>query len=327
MAKKPTGADAEKVADLEKQFAAIKKMPHYFAMQLGKNGVVFMSHKRWAPEVLERKLRKAGGSAKGAKGVATMSGKLLELQCDDLTAAPTTMDKKAKMEWKELGLPIRVSLVPMTDEARAEMEGAETDGEEENTEATEGAEAPETATEEAGAGGGGGGDAAGEAEGSGGESADGSDGGGDGEEQAAAAPQEDLVTSLQTEYDELKPKIEASAESENKGFAKKVAGLNTMFEAQIDGNAKKARAVLGLLQTTLQAGIDAGDLNLVAMEEEEPTAATGGDGPGEEEEDLQMSTGEAGAEAPDPAVLEARRSRIADLERSVDDLLAQFAAG
>ena len=268
MAKKPSAAELKAQGDeLAKQFAEVRKAKHFFSLQIGKEGLILKTHRRKLPEVLWRMGKKEGASNKGAKGVATMSGKVMELQCDDLDTVPSTLPKLAKAYFAERNQPARITLVQLEDEIEGEGEGDEgEEGAEENEEATA------AGGEEAQEGGGGGGQ------------------------------QEDLQASLQAEYDELKPKIEACADSANKGFAKKIAGLNTMFETQISDNAKKARAVLGLLQTTIQAGIDAGDLQEDAGE------------------------GGAGEAAADPAKAAERQSRLADLEKGIDELLAQLAA-
>lgn len=294
MAKKPSPADLKAKGEaLAVQFAAVRKAQHFFSLQIGKSGLILKTHRRRPPEVLWRQGKKEGGGNKGAKGVANMSGKVMELQCDDLGSVPSTLVKMAKAEWAEAGQPARINLVEMSAEALAEIEGAGGDEEGENTEATEtstedtGA-TQETATSEAADGGGGGEEPS-------------ADGGQEAAaEDTAQSPEEDLLTSLRREYDELQTKIVAAGDSANKGFAKKVSGLNTMFESQIEGNTKKARAVLGLLQTTIQTGLDAGD-----MAE-----------PAEQNAPVDMA-----------AAAESRRGRMADLEKSVDDLLAQFAAG
>lgn len=265
MAKKPSAAELKTQGDeLAKQFAEVRKAQHFFSLQIGKEGLILKTSKRKPAETLWRMGKKEGGSNKGAKGIATMSGKLLELQCDDLGSVPSTLPKLAKAYFAERNQPARISLVEM----QGEPEG----------EAAEGEDADEN-------------DEAATASGGGGE---------EGQEGGAGA--EDLQTSLQNEYDALKPKIEACGASANKGFAKKVAGLNGMFESQISDNPKKARAVLGLLQSTIQAGIDAGDLD--------------------------ENAGEGGATAggADPAQAAARQAKLADLEKGVDELLAQFAA-
>ena len=279
MAKKPSAADLKAQGDaLAAQFAEIRKAQHNFALLIAKDGLILETHRRHPGETLWRRGKKAGGGNKGAKGICTMSGKVIEFQCDDLGSVPSTLGKLFKAYCKERGQPVRGNFVEMTGEPETDDEEAQAEEGQETQASSDGMEEEEEVQASAGGGGEGGDTSPSE--------------GGGGNEQ-------DLVTSLQREYEELTPKIEASENSDNKGFAKKVGGLKTMFESQIEGNAKKARAVLGLLQTTIQAGLDAGDIT-------EEAAEAGG---------------------ADPAVLAERRNRIAELERGVDELLAQFAAG
>ena len=284
MAKKPSAAELKQQGtELAAQFAEMRKAQHNFALLIAKDGLILKTHRRQPGETLWRKGKKEGGSNKGAKGICTMSGKVIEFQCDDLGSVPSTLAKIFKTYCKERGQPVRGNFVEMTGEPETDEDAADAENEEMETSGGGGGGQMEEEDMQMSAGGG---DTSASENGEGG-------GGGN---------TEDLKTSLQREYEEILPNVEAATESENKGFAKKMGGLKTMFETQIEENPKKARAVLGLLQTTMQAGLDAGDFVM--------SAAGGGDAGG-----------------PDPAVVAERRNRIAELERGVDELLAQFAAG
>ena len=298
MAKKPSAAELnQQGTELAAQFAEMRKAQHNFALLISKDGLILKTHRRQPAETLWRKAKKEGGSNKGAKGICTMSGKVIEFQCDDVGSVPSTLAKLFKAYCAERNQPARGNFVEMTGEPEVDEEGADGENEEMETAVGGGVEEEEEIQMSSG----GGGSPASENEESGGGS-----GGSENAEESAraggAANADDLKTSLQREYEEITPKIEAAGESENKGFARKVGGLKTMFETQIEENPKKARAVLGLLQTTLQTGLDAGDFTVDA-------------------------SGGGASEGPDPAVLAERRNRIAELERGVDELLAQFAAG
>lgn len=291
MAKKPSPAELKKEGEeLGKKFAEMRKTEHNFAMQIGKEGLVFQADKRKPPEALWRIAKKEGGSSKGAMGVATMSGKIIELDCVDPDGVPTNLAKLAKVYFKERGQPARIVIKGQPDEDADEDDADEGDA----------------VADEGGAGGG---DAPAGAE-TQAETAE-----APAEEDAAPAAAADKT--LLEEFEELKPDIEACMASGNAGLAKKVGGLNTMFTAQVETNPKKAVAIFGLLKTTLDTAREAGDFVIAVpggSVEGDPASAlpTGGDGAGD------------APQSDDPAVAE-RRNKIADLERGVDELLAEFA--
>ncbi len=272
MAKKPSPAELKKQGEeLKKTFGAMRKVQHQFALQIGKEGIVFVADKKKPAAALWRAAKKDGGSSKGAMGTVTMKGKVMELDCEDPGAVPAGLARKAKVYFADRGQPAKVVIL-----------GVEEEGDDEDVTADEGT------TEEAAA----------PAESGGGEAAD---GGGAAEEETVeeaeaggGAKEETPKEILQREYAELVPQVEASELSPNAGIAKKIGGLKGMFEKEIEGNEKKARAVLEMLKTTITKALDDGDIP------------------------------EAGAKGADPAK-EERMSKIAELERSVDELLAEFA--
>ncbi|KIN64250.1 hypothetical protein Z946_3139 [Sulfitobacter noctilucicola] len=269
MAKKPAPAELKKQGEeLKKKFGEMRKTQHNFAMQIGAEGIVFMADRKKPPEALWRAAKKEGGSSKGAMGTCEMKGNVIILDCVDEDAAPSGLLRKAKVHFADRGMAAKVF-----------FKGAEDDEEGEGAE--EGA-----AAEEGGGGAAGGEAAAGDAP---------APEGGGGEEEAAAPAGESDLDVLRREYSEIEPDVEAAVVSTNAGVGKKVGGLKAMFESQLETNPKKARAIIGLLKTTLETAKKSGDIP-------ENTAA-----------------------APDPAVAEARRSKIAELERGVDELLAEFA--
>ncbi|MEP5732077.1 MAG: hypothetical protein ABJL67_22195 [Sulfitobacter sp.] len=303
MAKKPSPAELKKQGEeLAKTFGAIRKTEHNFAMQIGKEGIVFMADRKKPADALWRMAKKDGGSSKGAKGTCTMKGKMLVLTCDDPDGIPTNLMRLAKVHFSERNQSTKVVLA----------------GEEEGDDE----EATEETGEEATAGGG--------SEASAGDA----DGGGD---ATAAADEEapteggggeSLLQRIQREFEELQPDLEAAEGSPNKGVVKKVGGLKKMFEGVVESDQKKAGAIIGLLRTTIQSARDAGD---IAEAGETPAApdytasqTSASDETGDDGAEAAVETG-TGATAPDPAAVEARRSKLAELERGVDELLAEFA--
>ncbi len=278
MAKKPSAAELKKQGDeLKVKFSEIRKVPHQFAMQIGKEGIVFMADRKKPADALWRTAKKEGGSSKGAKGTCTMNGKVLELECDDPGGVPSGLPRMAKTYFAERMQSIKVVLKGEEDADADQSAGAE----DENA-AGAAAGAGEAASQPAG------------------ESAAAAPAG---EEANAAAPAgESDLEALQREYSEIEADVEGAVSSENAALSKKMVGLKRMFEGQLNANPKKARAIFGLLTTTLDEARQAGDI---------AQAAGGADGGGD--------TG------PDPAAVAARRSQIADLESSVDALLAEFA--
>ena len=101
-----------------------------------------------------------------------------------------------------------------------------------------------------------------------------------------------LRETLKKEYDNLAKQREAAENSDNKGVAKKMAGLAKMFDSQLEANPKKAISIISVMKTTLEAAEKSGDLKL------------------DSEGDLNSE----------------RMARIGDLETRVDELLAQLAA-
>ncbi|KIN61589.1 hypothetical protein Z945_2582 [Sulfitobacter noctilucae] len=292
MAKKPSPAELKKEGEeLGKKFAEMRKTQHNFAMQIGKEGLAFQADKRKPPEALWRIAKKEGGSSKGAMGTCMMSGKIIELDCVDPDNVPTNLAKLAKTYFKDRGQPARIVIKGQPDE-EADEEGT---------------------TEEAGAEAGG---AAGGGDTAGGDTAGAAPQAEEAvpEEEAAKGAAPEPEKTLLEQLEDMKPDIEACMASGNAGLAKKVGGLNTMFDAVVEKNPKKAVAIFGLLKTTLDTAREKGDF-VVAVPggEVESGGSVGGDG---------MSEGAPAGD--DPKVLE-RRSKIADLERGVDELLAEFA--
>ncbi|MFK7836337.1 MAG: hypothetical protein AB8B60_08970 [Sulfitobacter sp.] len=302
MAKKPSPAELKtQGVELGKTLAAIRKAEHNFAMQIGKEGIVFMADKKKPADALWRIAKKEGGSSKGAKGTCTMKGKNLVIDCDEPDKMPSSLPRLAKVYFAERGQPAKVVLV----------------GEEEEEDENQTEDADAEGGEEAAGGGGaeaggeGGGEGGGEAAAEGGEEG----GGGQGE-----SPQQ----RLQAEFEELQPDLEAVEASPNKGLVKKVGGLKTMFESVLESDQKKATAIIGLLKTTLDTAREAGDLPEAGAAPETPPAE--GDAPAGETAEAAPAEGggEAGTTAPSPEA-QARREKLAELERGVDALLAEFA--
>ena len=250
MAKKPSPKELKAEGEeLSKNLADIRKKQHNFAMQIGKEGLVFHIDRKKPADVLWRNAKKDGGGPKGAKGRVNMSGKILELDCDDPDSVPKNLMKLAKKHFAERGQPIRLVFKDIEDD---EDDAPEAKGDEAKTARRKPAEAPPeekpapraaSAPEEPTS------------------SAPEPETRSEPETADAGGPSDDaLRETLKKEYDDLAAKREAAEKSDNKGVVKKMAGLIKMFESQLENNPKKANSVLRLMTNTLEIAEKSGDL-------------------------------------------------------------------
>lgn len=103
----------------------------------------------------------------------------------------------------------------------------------------------------------------------------------------------ELYNILKSEFDALQPKLEQAKTSVNKGAAKKAEYLSKVFVTEIENDVKKSQGVLSLLTKTVGDAIAFGIADGSAS-----SAAAGNSG---------------------------RKSRLAELERKLDNMLAEFA--
>ena len=142
MAKKSSAELKAEGADLSALIATARRRPLNFAMLVGKEGIVLEAHPTKGSDVMRRQAKANGGGAKGAQGVMTVSGKLIELTCET-DDAPRNLGKLAKRHFKERGIAFKVVLILPGGERVVDEE------DEDDEEADDGAEAPEAAAEEA----------------------------------------------------------------------------------------------------------------------------------------------------------------------------------
>ncbi len=291
MAKKPSPAELKKQGEeLSKQVAEIRKKDVNFAMVLGKEGVAFHTDRKKNPDILWRGAKAEAGGAKGAKGVVSMSGKVMVLDADDPSSVPGPLLKAAKKHFAERGVVLRIVL-------KDEEEPA--GDEDEDVDKKAAAKAKKPAGEEPQ-------EAALKKEATPRQEADPKK-----EEPAAEAEQiekkesdtqadndttraDALRESLIKDFKAMKPDLDLAKAAQNPGLKKKIAGLARMFVDQIDKDVKKAHSVVGLLQTTIKSAKDKGDLGA-----SEGAAANGAS--------------------------VARRKKLAAMERGIDKLLERLA--
>lgn len=247
MAKKKSPAELKEEGEaLSLALTAARKKELNFAMLIGKEGIVFETDLRKAPDILWRNGKKAGGGPKGVKGQVRVKGKLVELICDS-DDVPGVLVKTAKKHFAERGLAYKFQIITPSgasddvadeDEDQSEDGGARrsrgSDPAEEAARA-EMAEAVSEAVEEAP------------------------------QEVAQATAEQDpedmtagLRAVLQREFDALGARIDEAGRSLNAGAATKVGKLAEMFQAQLGADLKKAAPVLSLLKTSIDAAIAAG---------------------------------------------------------------------
>ncbi|MEM6371454.1 MAG: hypothetical protein AAF727_01555 [Pseudomonadota bacterium] len=243
MAKKPTPAELKIEGEaLSKQIADIRKKDLNFAMVLGKDTVAFVTDRKKNCDILWRTAKKDAGGAKGCKGTVSMSGKVMVLDPDDPSSVPGPLVKAARKYFADRNNPIRIMIKgeeePEDDEdeeAKAEP-AAKVKKEEAEPKAAKSAK-PEA--EEAG---------------DGGQTAP----------KGTAGEQDDemeaLRKSLLDDYQSLKPDLDLAEQAQSGGVNKKINGISRVFAEQIDKDVKKAHAVMGLLQTTIQQAKEAGKL-------------------------------------------------------------------
>ncbi|WP_095587957.1 hypothetical protein [Actibacterium ureilyticum] len=246
MAQKKSAAELKAEGEeLGLKLANARKKEYNFALMIAKEGVVFETDLKKGPDILWRNGRKAGGTAKGAKGKVRVKGKVVELHCDT-EDVPGSLTKVAKKHFAERGQAYKFVVIPPSG---AVSEDAADD--EEEVQAATGRRGPgdgETGTEaqtaeavEAVA------EATGEAE---------------EEVQAAVGDAQDpaeiergLRDVLMAEFQELD--LDTARQSPNAGAATKATKLAEMFSAQVESDVKKAGSVLSLLKTTVQEALAA----------------------------------------------------------------------
>ncbi|MFQ5623077.1 MAG: hypothetical protein ACE5FS_06745, partial [Paracoccaceae bacterium] len=105
---KLSGAALKQESDaLKEVIGRARKKPYNFAMLIGKDGIVLETDLRKAPEVLRRIAKSNGGGVKGATGVMNVSGKVVELDCDD-DNVPAALPKMAKRHFAQRGLAYKI---------------------------------------------------------------------------------------------------------------------------------------------------------------------------------------------------------------------------
>lgn len=291
MAKKKSPAELKAEGEeLAAKLASARKKEYNFALMISKDGMVFETDLKKGPDILWRNGRKAGGTAKGAKGKVRVKGKVVELYCnpDDV---PGSLTQVAKKFFAERGQPYKFVIVPPS-----EAEAASTDTEEEEVQASAGRRGPaeeETAstaqqeqTEEAV-------EAVAEAM----EEEEEEIQAAVGDAQDPAEIERGLRDILMQEFDGLSGDLETAQQSTNAGAATKASKLAEMFTAQVESDVKKAGSVLSLLKSTLQEALAS------VAETATPEQAAG----------------------VDPEVARQRMADMSALESSVDALLAEFA--
>ncbi|MBL4916423.1 DUF4781 domain-containing protein [Szabonella alba] len=130
---KPGEADAaeegEEEADDTDPVAVIvkaRKRPMNIAWFLGPEGLVLRAHPRKPLDTLRRQAMAGGAQPRGALGVMTVSGKLIELRCEE--APPRSFPKKARQWLADLGQTFKIRvLLPSgeTLDSEKEEEGQE----------------------------------------------------------------------------------------------------------------------------------------------------------------------------------------------------------
>jgi hypothetical protein len=215
------------------------------------NPVVLAAHKRKNPEVLGKQAKKKAETPKGSFGTLTLEdGGLLTFQCVT-DDAPAQLGKRIRKMLKVEGLA-KFKIRVMLPGGVELGEGEDDDAEE----AEDGAAPPEDAEAE--------------------------DGGGE-------DPMEQLRVEVTAEYDALCERIDAAGFAIPVPVGRKIQGLRTMFDTEIERDPRKCIGILTLLRKTVEAA-----------------------GIGTED----------GAEAVSgPA---SRASALADLEKGIDALLAEY---
>lgn len=301
MAKKKSPSELkEEGVVLGEKIAAARKKPYKFALSIGKDGLVLETDLKKSPDILWRNAKKAGGGPKGAMGMMSVKGKIIELTCED-DSAPQNLPKMAKKFFAERGQPykfviktpagelsddddeeeeLQMAAPPRGDapppEKTAPPSASEDDAVDEETR-----EAVEEATGEVGPQ----------------EQTEASDDG-DADDASGDDAEEALREVLRKEFEELSGDIETARQTANAGVAKKTDALVDMFSKQIEADLKKSASVLSLLKATLKDAV--GDTQAAPATEPSDGAA-------------------------DPEAAKNRRSQLEELEKGVDALLAEFA--
>lgn len=290
-AKKSPKELKEEGVKLGEMISTVRKKNHNFALSIGKDGLVIETDIRKACDVLWRNAKKAGGGAKGAKGVMKVSGKTIVMEADS-DDVPGVLLKLAKKHFSERGQAYKFEISTPTSRLEAEGGASSEEEPEEDTSGARGASQEEQADES---------EAVREAAEAVDEVVETSDETAAAQEEATAEatgedaasdsdPMAALRATLQEEFDGLSADIEAAANSANAGAAKKTKALADMFGKQIDGDPRKTASVLSLLKDTLK--------------------------------DVAGETGAASAGAANSGEL---RAKLDELERSVDELFAELA--
>lgn len=116
MSKRPSPAEVKQQSeDLGKKISDLRKKQHFFAMLIGKEGLAFSIDRKKSSDILWRKAKQESGGSKGAKGTATVNGKVLELNCDDPDSVPGSLLKLARKHFQDLGQPIRITFKDVED--------------------------------------------------------------------------------------------------------------------------------------------------------------------------------------------------------------------
>ncbi|MEP2890994.1 hypothetical protein [Tateyamaria sp.] len=259
MAKKPTPAELKQQGEeLSKQIAEVRKKDVNFAMVMGKDALVFHTDRKKNCDVLWRTAKKEAGGAKGATGIASMSGKVMVLDVDDPDSVPAPLLKMAKKHFAERGAPIRIML--KGEEEPADGADNTADAEDEKTKKAAAVQTPEQNPKSA---------------------SDAQDDPSD--EQAKAQKNETadadrdarieaLRKSLIQDFKAMQPDLKRASQSQDAGVNKKVTGLARIFIDQVKTDVKKAHSVMGLLQTTINSAKDNGQLG--ADDADKPNTAS-----------------------------------------------------
>ena len=116
--------EAEDLAEMDAMIATARKKEVNFAVCMGKKpeDMIFLMHRLKDGEVLSRRAKKLGDTAKIAYGVASLKGTKLNLKCAE--DPPPNKARSMKMFLKENGHPFKVYLLNMAGEV------IDTDGDE-----------------------------------------------------------------------------------------------------------------------------------------------------------------------------------------------------
>ena len=110
MAKMTSNELAEEGKKLSDLIVKARKKPLNFALLLGKDRVVLEASPLKGADIMRRQAKANGGGSKGTQGTMSVSGKVIELTCED-DNFPRSLGKTAKKYLKDCGIAMKVSLL------------------------------------------------------------------------------------------------------------------------------------------------------------------------------------------------------------------------